>query len=325
MLVNNMFHSNKLNLLTQITTIKKDGSDDLFITCASPEARCLGSINRLHNYVVTTSYIFEYSHEDINRSKNLELMSSTLSRYGKVEIRKADEDDPIPSIQHFLKCIENCLSENPKITLDISTFRRNHLLLILKALDIKGLLVNTRILYTEPEDYGVKLNRPLSFGMKSISVIPTFTGLFDPSKDIQLVLFLGYDGDRALGLLENLDPHDCIVIIAKPAYKAEWEGRSEKLNKAVIEIVGEKNVKYIDSKDPIKVTYQLHKILSEPSNSAEVFNHYIAPLGTKPQTLGIYNYISQFEKEASLIYASPLRHNHEFLSTKIGPTWHLQM
>lgn len=307
-----------------IPTIEKNRPDDVFITCASPEKRCLGSITKFSDYRVKMSYVFEYSHENIDRSRNLKEMKKHLSKISKVKIIKTREENPIPGIHSLLKDIPTQIQDgSPMITLDISTFRKNHLLILLKALDLKGMLKDTRIVYTEPVDYGHALDRSLSFGIKDISVITTFTGLFNPSKDIQLVLFLGYEGDRAFGLLDNLDPHDCIVIIAKPAYRKSWEGRTEKLNNAIIKTVGRNNVKYIDSRDPAKVAMQLKEILSEPQNTKERFNHYIAPLGTKPQTLGIYYYVSKYGKDASIIYASPLRHNHKYLSNGIGPTWEL--
>ena len=66
---------------------------------------------------------------------------------------------------------------------------------------------------------------------------------------------------------------------------------------------------------------QLEPLLRElPGTSAEV----AARLGTKPQTLGIYGYVRTCADPPAIVYASPLRHNHEFFSHGIGNTWILK-
>ena len=68
-----------------------------------------------------------------------------------------------------------------------------------------------------------------------------------------LAIFLGYEGDRAMGLFENVDPHRCILIVPKPAFHPEWEGRTEKMNTTIIRALGKKSIRYADSRNPIKV------------------------------------------------------------------------
>ena len=122
-----------------------------------------------------------------------------------------------------------------------------------------------------------------------------------------------------MALLDNLDPTDCLLLIPKPAYHEEWEGRTEKLNKSIINIVGQSKIKYIDSRNPVKVYNQIKSILSDPNYLK--YNHMISPLGTKPQTLGLFYYLSNNPSDTILIYGSPIRHNHLFYSKGIGRSW----
>ena len=54
------------------------------------------------------------------------------------------------------------------------------------------------------------------------------------------------------------------------------------------------------------------------------FARIVSPLGTKPQTLGVYNYVRKAEDPPAIVYASPQRHNHAFYSRGFGKTWVLK-
>lgn len=165
----------------------------------------------------------------------------------------------------------------------------------------------------------IDLFQPLSFGIRQIFPIPTYSGNYDFSKDSLLILLLGYEGSRALALFDDMDPAECLLLIPKPAYNKEWEGRTEEMNKGIINIVGRSKIEYIHSRNPVKVAQQVYKILSKPKYSR--YNHIISPLGTKPQTLGLYLYLSTNPLNTVLIYGAPLRHNELFYSRGIGRSW----
>jgi len=306
-----------------IETIIKDEPDDVFICSGSPEERCKGSVRKLApNYKANVVLLLRYAnHESRKREKNIRIMKERLEKVGKIKEIAIDEEKPIPIVREIIQNVEKYAadSKKPKISIDISTIIKWHLLILLKALDLNKLLENVRFLYTEPEDYVTDLFQPLSFGIRQIFPIPTYSGNFDFSKDSLLVLILGYEGDRAMALLEEMDPAECLLLIAKPAYHKEWEGRTEKLNVGIINIVGKSKIEYMDSRNPVLASQQLHKILSNSKYSK--YNHVISPLGTKPQTLGLYLYLSTNPLNTIIVYGSPLRHNEPFYSKGIGRSW----
>lgn len=309
--------------IKNIGSIVNEEPDDIFICTGSPEERCLGSIKKLeNNYKINKLFILKYSHINETREKHINEMNRILNEIGVIkEEILIDEEAPIPMINEIIEKMKKYTKDikNPKITIDISTFIKWHLLVFLNALDLTGIFNKCRFLYTEPKEYIIDLFQPLSFGIKEIFPVPLYCGNIDFAKDCLLVIFLGYEGDRAMALLENIDPTECLLLVPKPAYHPEWEGRTEEMNKEIINTVGESNIKYIDARNPIVTAKVLQEILSERKYSD--YNILIAPLGTKPQALGLYLYWSNNSSKTTLIYNTPLRHNNLFYSEGIGRTW----
>ena len=299
------------------------GEEAIFVCFASFEDRCMGAVARLDKYIARHSYILRITDEPCEkREQAIVNLKSKLSCFGKVSILDTQHTDPIVGLLNWSEEFQNIIKDlkEPKITIDISTFPRRQMFLFLRLLDRLGLMKCTRILYTEPKNYIAELGVPLSFGLKNISIIPTFKGKYDPREELILVLFLGYEGDRALALLENIEPHKTIVVIPKPAFYPEWEGKTEELNRAVLSMVDSSSIYYSHSQDPV-ANLKLLEELIKPENGNIKNNWYIAPLGTKLQALGAYAFVSRWPDAASIIYSSPLSHNEDKFSKGIGRTF----
>ena len=209
------------------------------------------------------------------------------------------------------------------IVLDISVFTKRHLLIILRWLDDEGYWDRITIVYSEPEDYDVSPFVPLSFGLSCLQQIPGFSACPDLSRPLHLVLFLGYEGDRSLAVYEHIQPMQTTLVIPYPPYKPAWEGRTEKFNATLFAIIGNQPIEKVDAIDPDEATTSLIHILGK-GNVRSPHAKVICPLGTKPQTLGIYSYARACIDPPAIIYASPLRHNHDFFSHGIGNMWILK-
>lgn len=311
--------------LKTVETCEVNKPDKLYICWGSPEVRCKGSIMKLSpDYKSENIFILRYTdHESEKRERNIKDMKDRLEKVGKIKEITIDEDIPLPIIKEIAQEIENSVkdSKHPRITIDVSTPIKWHLLILLKLLDLRDLLDKIRFLYTEPEDYCTNLFQPLSFGIKEIFPIPMYHGNYDFSNEDLLVLILGYEGSRAMALYENIDPTETLLLIADPPYHPEWKGRTEKMNKEIINIVGESKIEYIHSRNPFSVATKLYEILSDRKYSE--YNHIISPLGTKPQILGLYLYLATNPMNTILLYGVPLRHNELFYSHGIGRTWAL--
>ena len=163
---------------------------------------------------------------------------------------------------------------------------------------------------------------PLSFGLASLQQTPGFSACPDLSRPVHLVMFLGYEGDRALAVYEQIQPMKTTLMVPDPPYRPDWAGRTERFNRDLLALVGEHEVHRIDALDPAAVRETLADLLGRSQRSD--FAGIICPLGTKPQTLGVYSYIRATNDPAAIVYAGPLRHNHTFFSTGLGETWVLK-
>lgn len=299
--------------------------DDVFVCCASFEERCLGSLHRFSDdYRFRHGYLFIYDRPSEKRQRNLEEMKGILDSRGHLEIVESYEDNPIPSIARLRERIAS-LSLNARkntITVDTSTFTKRHLLLLLRMIDDLELWQALRIFYTEPKDYITDLYLPMSFGIREIAAIPSFSGTQPLNKPILLVILLGYEGDRAMALFQNLDPNETILIVPKPAYHSEWEGRTEEMNRPLISLLGNEHIEYAHSRSPSEVASMLSTVLEKRYNLVD-WNCLVSPLGTKPQAVGLYLFWRKHRGEFSIVYAQSLQHNERYYSTGVGTTWQL--
>src|SRR5438876_11758020 len=102
-----------------------------------------------------------------------------------------------------------------------------------------------------------------------------------------------------------------------------WIGRTEKFNADLLALVGEGRIEKVDPIDPTATAKALVQIFGDGHERGE-HAKIVCPLGTKPQTLGIYSYMRECTDPPAVVYASPLRHNHEFYSHGVGKTWVLK-
>lgn len=297
--------------------------DDIFICCASWEERCLGTLHMFTDYRFRNGYIFVYDDLNEQREHHLKEMRTILSAAGSFDEISTSKDNPIPAVSQLKDALIglNLTHGRGVITIDITTFTKRHLLLLLRVVDDMGMWSSLRIFYSEPKKYIADLYLPMSAGIRQISTIPGFIGTQPLTKPSLLVIFLGYEGDRATALFENLDPNEVILVVPDPPYHEEWRGRTEEMNRHLITLIGEKQIKYADSRDPFIVASDIERIIQD--YNVNDWHLCFAPLGTKPQTLGIYLFWRKHKGECSLIYAQPLKHNPRFYSTGIGKTWSL--
>lgn len=310
--------------LTKIECHRAEEPDDVFICCANTEERCLGAIRNFSGYKFKNSYIFYYEGGDSKQEDHLVEMERTLTSIGPVKKIATSEDDPLTGIDQICLYLRQLrLSASTSIiTIDITALSRRHILLLLYHLDKFQLWQSIRLIYTEPRDYISNLYLPMSVGIKEIEMVPRFANFQSLDKPKLLLIFLGYEGDRATALFNNIEPNDTILAVPKPAYHQEWEGRTEEMNRNLIRLVGQDHLLYLHSLDPHVVEISLSKKLSDgPEKLLQEKNCCIVPLGTKPQTVGLYLFWRNNVGKFQILYAPPLYINEEFTSTGIGKTW----
>jgi hypothetical protein len=300
-------------------------SPAVFITCSSHEVRCRGILSRLEGWKPTGTALFHYTDENKRREENHREMESELrSVSAEPTVLLFTETDAAKSLRSNMQQLREILFSAPDlfVVLDISVLTRRHLLMLLRWLDDEGFWDRLTVVYSEPEDYDVSQYLPLSFGLGSFRQVPGFPACPNLSRPIHLVLFLGYEGDRALAVYEHVEPMRATLVIPYPPSKPFWVGRTETFNADLLDLVGGK-ARLVDPVDPDAAETTLSELFDSSDERGE-YAKILCPLGTKPQTLGIYSYIRDRTDAPAVVYASPLRHNHEFYSHGIGGSWVLK-
>lgn len=305
----------------RIRTIENN-RDDIFIVCASFEERTTAVVEKLdENYRVENSFIFKYDEKNRTnlRDKNCETLIKVLERYSESASPVfCNHHDPLDGINKFQELckIKDIVFKNKNITIDITTFTKQYLLVLLKFIEVQK-PKSVRLLYTEPEDYSIKWEKPLSHGLIDIVSVPSYGGHFYSEKEILLILLLGYEGDRAYGIWERLAPHKTIILIGRPSFKDSWEGRIEEFNKKLISKLSKDSIEYIPTLDPFTVGKSLDELINQ---FKQKFNIAISPLGPKPQVVGCYLSVRKYA-DVQVIYAIPKFHEEKYYSKKVGRIW----
>ncbi len=298
------------------------GRDEIFLACASFEDRTTAVANKLsQQYLIENSFVCKYEEKNKSsaRDENFERLRSLLARHsGNVFPIICDHHDVLDGIRRFR---ELCSSRgvglaDKNISVDITTFTKQYLLVLLKYLE-KQHPRSVRLLYTEPEDYAVKWDRPLSCGLIDIVSVPTYGGRSYTEKENLLILILGYEGDRAYGIWERLSPHKTVVIVGRPSYKNLWEGRVEQFNSKLLAKLPSESTIYSPTLDPFQVKKDIDTLVERHSTK---FNIAISPLGSKPQVIGCYLSLAA-HAEVQVIYAIPKYHEEEYFSKRTGRMW----
>lgn len=297
----------------------------VLVTCSSHEDRCRGFGSRAGGWSPGEVVLFHYDDDNPLREENHRRMESAFRETGcRLTVLQFTETDAVASLRDNLQelrgAVHRCGGE--AVVIDISVFTKRHLLMMLRWLDDSGLWDGLYVVYSEPDDYVVSEFVPLSFGLRSLQPTPGFSACPDISRPVHLMMFLGYEGDRALAVYEQIQPLKTTLAVPDPPYRPEWTGRTERFNRDLLVLAGPQAVRRVDALDPDDARATLADVLGGSQRGD--FAKIVCPLGTKPQTLGIYDYVRQADDPPAIMYAGPLRHNHTFYSTGFGETWVLQ-
>ena len=297
----------------------------MLVTCSSHEDRCRGFADRAEGWLPDEVVLFHYDDENPIREENHRRMELAFRKTGRrLSVLEFTESDAVASLRDNLKKLRRAVARcsSRAVVIDISVFTKRHLLMMLRWLDDSSLWDSLYVVYSEPEDYLVSDFVPLSFGLRSLQPTPGFSACPDLSRPVHLVMFLGYEGDRAMAVYEQIQPLKTTLVVPHPPYRTNWAGRTERFNRDLLALAGAEAVRNVDALDPGGTSATLEEVLGW--SRRDDFARIVCPLGTKPQTLGIYDYVRKTDDPPAIVYAGPLRHNHTFYSKGLGETWVLK-
>lgn len=296
--------------------------DDFFITCASWEGRCLGLLKKLAGYRCRKIIIFAYKTPNPLREQNLKEMQRVLGALAPVKLIRCQHLDPIESAQALAKELSRVKGgKELKVTWDVSGFTKRHLLVLLEATRVWRSFSAFQCYQTEPAEYPVSGGAGRSRGISSSKTIELLRGPFFPSKDTVLVIFLGYEGHRAHSLWQNLEPNRTLLVIPDPPYRASWAGRTEKQNNLLLSVLPSEVLYRSHSLRAIDTVELLERMLLAPGGYLGRYNLWIAPFGTKAQTLGLFWFCAKYPQRISVVNASPVLYETANVFVPAGESW----
>jgi hypothetical protein len=312
-----------------ILPVEQDKPDDFLILSSSWEERCLGVAERLKFYSSNKILINVYDNPTPKKEEIYKELKKMLIHKGEIQAVNSKQSNPLDGIKRMLYHIKtNFKNGIPKISFDISCFTRKHLLQLLNCLECNGLLGNTNFYYSQPTDYYSENNSSNAEGISSISVTETFSGENLSSRDTALIIFLNFEGRRALALWQELQPNVAMPIIPFPSIKAEWGDRVENQNRLLLSTLN-LNWEDLEKSSPLDPDFTKELLLKLTSLKLEEnkilkhsnYNFIIAPLGTKPQVLGVFKYWRIFPDKVSIVYPSPIKYKDIPESFPTEKTW----
>ncbi len=297
--------------------------DSIFIVCASYEDRARAAVQMLDQYKVDHSVIFrskEYATKG-NTPANFDAIRTALQSvsFRAPQVVEFSIDRPIPSMFEFEHLCKIWQSSSPleNITVDITTFPRQELLLLLRVLASLPNRPTIRLISAEPEKYPTEAGEN---GVKSVRSVPGFGGVQPPGMGKLLIMLLGHEEERAAITWKRHNPKKTIVITSEPSFRNGLKGIVEKKNPLFFLDFGDTLIhKGVPARG---INETATAILEYSKEYSESYFTVVAPYGTKLQALGVFK-AARIQPKIQITYAVPSIYNYEAYSRGIGPTWEL--
>ena len=255
---------------------------DLLITCASFEDRCLCASLVLPAQRVRLAIIFyieEFS------SFSLENRSKLLSHFEDKGLEVSlSHNDPRRTADEIIDVITQNLSDHKNILVDISTFTRESLLILIKALQkIKQPHQKFQLVYTGATEYD---STNLSYNPIELRSVMGYIGEMKPATPLHLVIMLGFEYERAQQVIDSYEP-DYISIgygsqaesISLDSHKLNLEFKEKLISIYTGSVINEFEHSLVN---PFDVEDKLAKIIDQKTDH----NTVIVPLNNKISTVG---------------------------------------
>lgn len=305
------------------------GDGDIYIVANSFEPRCTNVTSRIEASTFHHSIIFQYEDtiDTIGGHFNLKQLKANISSSigNGYDTLPCTFDDPFSIIRILHRfVIEKKMTKHiNKVTIDITCFTKIHLLLLLKYLNSTLGIQNVRICYTEPLSYATSFGRNLSYGVDKTVYMP-YQSAKREKKNIALIAFLGHERLRLEKIISEVEPDICVVIFGDPGYAKNIEDYSRRVNDGILyratydahyRVTSASTIDFYECLGVLK--QQLEVLKSEGCH-----NIYLAPLGTKLQSLSI-DLLRRTEKETRMLlaYAIPKSYERSLYSLGIGRTY----
>jgi hypothetical protein len=288
------------------------GKYNVFICSASFEKRCLSVCLSIKNIKFQKSFIIFNKEYEIYSKDNMSRQKKILGRY--CSLVQSSLRNPLLAADKIKENIIEYIQTNKikRILLDITTFNHESLLILLKLLKVYCPNCEITCLYTNAKDYCLGDNvdeKWLSKGIEEIRSVLGYPGNLIPSKKTHLIVIVGYEYERAVSMINMLEPNFLSLGYGKSENATVEKDREA--NSHYLKLVMEMSPSYpninkfkISCNDP----YETYKNLKKQIQRIKNENILIAPMNNKISTIGVGLLALQYEK-IQICYGPAITYN----------------
>ncbi|UFH31642.1 hypothetical protein LNP04_16980 [Chryseobacterium sp. C-71] len=284
---------------------------DLFICSSGFESRSKKVALSLSQSLVAKAIVFHMS--DTYRISN-EHLSLIEEHFNDIEKIIYPKNAPLDTFDIFYSTLKNVSLLNNKAKLktviDISTFTREILLILIKVLSLPTFAnFDVKIIYTPNKSYANNSkNAWMTRGVRDIRSIVGYSGLLSPSKKTVLIILAGFEEERTENIIDSFEPYH--IILGKPS-------KSDSITNELSEIADNKynfiKKKYehliVEEFEFSCISYEnTFKSLDKIIKKFAGFNLIVSPLNNKISTVGVAMSALKNE-ELQVCYASANQYN----------------
>ncbi|MDR2409518.1 MAG: hypothetical protein LBE13_15605 [Bacteroidales bacterium] len=285
---------------------------DVFICSASFEKRCLSVCLSIKNIKFSKSFIIFNKEYEIYSKDNISKQKKILGQH--CSLVQSSLQNPLFTADMIKENIVGYIQTKriKKILLDITTFSHESLLILLKLLTEYCSNCKITCLYTNAKDYCFGDNvdeKWLSKGIEEIRSVLGYPGNLMPSRKTHLIVIVGYEYERAISMINMLEPN--VLSLGYGKSENATVEKDREANSHYLKLVMEMSPSYpninkfeISCNDPYETYKNLRKQIRRFKNE----NILISPMNNKISTIGVGLLALQYE-EIQICYGPAITYN----------------
>jgi hypothetical protein len=185
---------------------------DYFICSSSFEDRCLTLAMTISKELIDNAIIYHFENNYEISDERLKLLKVLFQDKG-LDIITLKKHQPITNFDVFWKTFVSFKNKSI-IAIDITTFTRENLLMLLRIAFLKKDDLEFHLFYTPSDHYSssdASKEIWLTKGVKEIRSVFSFPGDFSPLKNFLLIILTGFEYERAQTLIDIYEPAKLVL------------------------------------------------------------------------------------------------------------------
>lgn len=296
---------------------------DQFIVATGSDHRAYQSLRLANNHGVKIGSVIVFEFSERVESENM-LVASGSAGYRTIPFPfhpiRCSLEKPASGVRQYLESDRSPSNYDKPlvIAVDVSCFTKPYYFGLLKALVNSDNVGRIVIVYTEPIYYkftnGLYTRFSSSSGELKVERIPGYIGELGNRKQPLLIVQLGFDGEIANEVFEDVSPAKVVIVNGFPGYTPKQKDISLIANERLVE-ANRSHLQYCRANDPFESYNMLCTLREENADMSLI----IAPLGPKPMALGACWFALKYP-EVAVLYPVPDKHS-DSISEESSDTW----